>query len=236
MRFGQRSDMVTEVATKLVETMVAIQTTAGSVSLCLTGGDCANEILDEIARQAPGSALQTQAIHVWWNWDLFIATDNPERNSLQALTRLAGVLALDPAKIHPIPSSAVATDPETGAAQYSQELAEAAPIDICLLELGPQGQVGGIFPQNLGASSELVTGVADAPGFHRPLITLTRAGLNTCRDIWIMASGTDVAPVLRRADDGDPTLPSSYLGEIERPLWLLDEDACSQLRFHHCTL
>ncbi len=240
VRFGQRDELVREVAARLLAQIWHSQSVSGVASLCLTGGDLANQVLDEIAHQVADSPVKTQNVHLWWNWDLFVATDNPERNSLQALTRLGGVLTLDPAKVHPIPSSAVATDPETGAAQYAQELAEAGPVDICLLELGSEGQVGAIFPQNLSSNpaikSEWATGVADEPGLHRPLITLTRAGINHCREIWIMASGQEVAEALRRAHQGDESLPSSYLGEGGRVLWLIDDAACAHLSFHRCTL
>jgi len=237
LRFEDRASLVAQTATLLLDAMSARQAASGSVSLCLTGGDLANEIYDRMATDAATTPLKPDNIHLWWNWDLFVATDNPERNSLAALSRLAGSMSLDPAKIHPIPSSSVSSDPEAGAAQYAQELRENPPLDICLLELCPNGQLAGIFPHHLNPPSPSPTaGITDAPLSHPELITMTRAGLNSCRQIWILASGAQVAPVLKRACDKDPSLPASYVTGCESVLWLIDSPAASLLPFHHCTL
>jgi len=237
LRFEDRASLVEQTASLLLDSMSARQASAGSVSLCLTGGDLANQVLDHIAADAASTPLKPGKVHLWWNWDLFVATDNPDRNSQQALSRLAGSMSLDPAKIHPIPSSSVASDPEAGAAQYAQELKDNSPIDICLLQLCPNGQIAGIFPHHLNPPSlSLVAGITDAPLDHPELITMTRLGLNSCRQVWILASGEDVAPVLKRACDHDPSLPASYVTGKDSVRWLIDSAAASYLPFHHCTL
>jgi len=237
LRFEDRTSLICQTATSLLDAMSARQATMGSVSLCLTGGDLANEIYDQMALTAANSSLKAENIHLWWNWDIFVATDNPERNSLQALSRLAGSFSLDPAKIHPIPSSSISTDPEAGAVQYAQELRENAPIDICLVELCPSGQIAGVFPHHLDPRAPgLAAGITDAPLSHRELVTMTRNGLNTCREIWVLATGEAVAPVLDKALRHDPEIPAGYLTGREAVKWILDSDAASLLPFHHCTL
>ena len=237
LRFEDRASLVAETATRLLETMRLRQSLTGSVSLCLTGGELANAILDQMASQAPSCDLHGDAVHLWWNWDYFIATDNPERNSLQALSRLAGALTLDPAKIHPIPSSSVCADPETAAAQYAQELRDAAPIDLCLLELGPEGQVAGIYPHHIERPlMALAAGIIDGPPPHEQMVSLTRVGLNSCREIWIMASGAEVAPRILQVWEHGPAMPASYLVGTDSILWLADTPAAELLPFHHCTL
>jgi len=237
LRFDDRVSLVEQCAGLLLTAMIERQADNGSVSLCLTGGELANDIYDRLAATAPASALDVGNVHLWWNWDAFVATDNPGRNSLQALSRLGGALPLDPAKIHPIPSSSVAPDPEAGAAQYAQELAEASPIDICLLELGPQGQIAGLCSRHpaTGAAS-LVAGITDASLTEKQIVTMTRSGLNACRDIWILASGDAVASQTRQAIDRDPTLPTSELTGSSSVLWLVDDAAAAQVPFHHCSL
>jgi len=237
LRFQDRASLVAQTATLLIDAMSARQAGAGEVSLCLTGGDLANEVLDQMAADAVSTPLKPENIHLWWNWDLFVATDTPERNSLQALSRLAGSMSLDPAKIHPIPSSSTSSDPEAGAAQYAQELQDNSPIDICLLELRSNGEIAGIFPNHLNPPSlAWVAGVTDAPLSHPELITMTRLGLNACRQVWILASGDEVAPVLKQVCDEDPSLPASYVTGKESVRWLIDAAAASLLPFHHCTL
>jgi len=237
LRFEDRQSLVAHTAALLLDAMSARQAAAKSVSCCLTGGDLANEVYDHMAAEAASTPLKSEDVHLWWNWDLFVATDNPERNSLQALSRLAGSLSLDPAKIHPIPSSSTSSDPEAGAVQYAQELKENSPIDICLLELCANGRVAGIFLPRLDSPlPSLVAGITDAPLEHPELITMTRAGLNSCREVWILASGKDIAPVLKKTFDKDPDLPASYVTGKDSVRWLIDDAAASLLPFHHCTL
>jgi len=237
LRFDDRSRLITQTAALLLDAMSARQAQAGSVSLCLTGGALANEVYDRLADEAAASPLTPNQVHLWWNWDYFVATDNPERNSQQALSRLAGSLSLDPAKIHPLPSSSLSSDPEAGAAQYAQELKESDPIDICLLELAPTGRIAGICPGHVGMSSQaLAIGVTDAPLNHPDLVTLTLAGLNTAREIWILASGAQVAQTFLEALGRNPALPSSHVTGAKSMVWLADADASSLMPFHQCTL
>jgi 6-phosphogluconolactonase len=237
MRFEDRDSLAYETAVLLLQAMKQRQTANGSVGLCLTGGDLANEVYDHMALLAPQSGLVAPDIHLWWNWDYFINIDNPDRNSLQALSRLAGALPFDPAKIHPIPSSSLAADPETGAAQYSQELAEAPMIDICLLELGPQGQIAGLNPPVTDTSySTLAAAVTGGANGDRQVVTLTPAGLGRCRQTWVLASGVDVADALHSAHDDDPNLPVNHIDDTDSTMWLADAKALSLVPFHRCTL
>jgi len=217
--------------------MSAYQKINGSVSLCLTGGSLANEVYDNMALQAASSELNAQQVHLWWNWDSYVALDNPDRNSLQALSRLGGALSLDPSKIHPIPSSTGSSDSEAGAAQYDQELQEHAPIDICLLELHPTGRVAGLFPDHhSGPSGAFVSGVTSAANSDSELVTITRKGLSMCHEIWILAQGEDVADLMSEAFDPELTSPASYVSNSTTLLWLADSAATSLLPFHHCLL
>jgi 6-phosphogluconolactonase len=236
LRFDDRPSLVSHTAGLLLQAINARQAASGAASLCLTGGTLANEVYDQLALTAGAAAVRTNTLHVWWNWDYFVATDNPQRNSLQTLARL-GALTLDPAKIHPIPSSSVAADPQVGAAQYAQELTEAGPIDICLVELGTAGQIAGLFPQpRAKPSASLVIGVDNAPLAHTRLVTMTCAGLNACSEIWILASGAAVAAALRQAREPDPSLPTYHLTPRQSLLWLIDSPAAGLLPLHHCAL
>ncbi|MDR0284513.1 MAG: 6-phosphogluconolactonase [Propionibacteriaceae bacterium] len=237
LRFEDRPSLVARTAALLLDDLCVRQARNGSVSLCLTGGTLANEVYDEVAVRLSNSPLRAGDLHLWWNWDYFIATDNPDRNSLQALSRLGGALTLDPAKIHPIPSSSVSSDPEAAAAQYAQDLAENAPIDLCLLELSPLGGVAGIFPSHLDPPTAAVAaGITDAPLPYPELVTLTRAGLNACREIWILAAGETIAPALGPVLHHDLALPASHLTGAETLLWLADTAALAAVPFHRCTL
>ncbi|MDR0487817.1 MAG: 6-phosphogluconolactonase [Propionibacteriaceae bacterium] len=237
LRFENRDSLTSGVASLLIQAMCARQKETGKVSLCLTGGTLANEIYDHMAVIGSEYPLKANKVHLWWNWDYFVPLDNPVRNSLAALSRLGGAFSFDPAKIHPIPSSTVTSDPEAGAEQYAQELIESPRIDICLAELTANGQIAGIFPQHLiSPVSSLVAGITDAPLVHSEVVTMTRAGLNTCREVWLLAQGEQVAPIIERTANHDPHIPASYIKGSETLLCLTDTAAASRLPFHHCSL
>jgi len=219
-----------------LETLANRQSQVGEVSLCLGGGDLANDIYDYMATLGAKSPLDASNIHLWWNWDYFVPLDNPARNSLTALSRLGGAFTFDPTKIHPIPSVGVAADPEAGAQQYAGELRDGAPIDICLLELTSDGHIAGLFPPHDNSTSSLVAGIHQAPGSHQELITMTLAGLNTCREIWVLAHGKDLAREMKSAYNQDPSSITSELTGTEIVLYLTDIEATSLLPFHQCEL
>ena len=228
-------DLVSYCAQHLLAALAERQGGKSTVSLALTGGELANAVYDKVAALAGTSPLDPARVHLWWTWDTFVATDNPERNSLQALSRLAGAWALDPAKIHPIPSSSAMADPETAAAQYAGELAEADPIDIALVEFGPAGEIAGLGATSPPDAPGLVVGLANPPGVPS-VITMTLAGLNRCREIWVLASGDAVAAAVARAADHDPGALASHLTGTDSVLWLVDQAALAHRTFHTCAL
>ncbi|MCL1923427.1 MAG: 6-phosphogluconolactonase [Propionibacteriaceae bacterium] len=237
LRFDDRASLAESTASLLLETMAVRQREAGTVSLCVTGGELSYDIFGHMAQQGPHHTLDASNVHLWWNWDYFLPLDNPDRNSLTALSRLGGVFGFDPTKIHAIPSVEVCSDSEAGADQYGQELRASNPIDICLVELGGQGQIAGIFPHHKPtAPGVLATSIHDAPLDHPELITLTTAGLNTCREIWVLAHGEDVAPLLDQLRGQDTPMPIGELTGREIVLFLTDVLAASLLDFHHCHL
>jgi 6-phosphogluconolactonase len=237
LRFDDRCSLAENAASLLLETMAARQRQTGVVSLGLTGGALSEEIYEFMADKAADSPLDSTNVHLWWNWDYFVPLNNPLRNSLTALSLLGGAFAFDPTKIHPIPSVGVSSDPEAGADQYAQELRDNPPIDICLLEMTANGQIAGLFPDSKATgSSTLTAGIHDAPLDFPELITMTTAGLNSCREIWILAHGKDMAPLLDELQRHHSPTPAGELTGREIVLFLTDIDAASSLQFHSCEL
>jgi 6-phosphogluconolactonase len=213
--------------------MAAHQARHGSVSVCLTGGDLANAVYDVVARLAGGdSSLKPGEVSLWWNWDLFVSTDDPRRNSLQALSRLAGVLPLDPAKIHPMSSASTASDPEAAAIAYGVEVAS-ADIDISLVEMTACGKIANIPAHLLPQSANPVVAMPDA---DPPKLIMTNPGLSATKEMWILASGTASAECLARIAAGDPSLPATYFACLPHATWMVDQEAASLLPFHECRL
>lgn len=233
LRYEDRASLIHGVAALLCSRMAAHQTRQGSVSLCLTGGPLANAVYDKVARLAPTDpVIKPDQVSLWWNWDYFVATDDPRRNSLQALSRLAGALPLDPAKIHPMPSSSTASDPETAAIEYSTEVTS-APIDLALVEVTNCGQISGLLSHQLPESPNAVVAVSD---IDPQKIIMTPAHVSTAKEIWILASGPDIADCIFAAASGDLSVKVADLIGMDQATWMIDQDAASLLAFHECLL
>jgi 6-phosphogluconolactonase len=148
---------------------------------------------------------------------------------------LGGVLQLDPARVHPVPAADAYPDPEAAAHAYALDLAPVT-MDICLLELGPLGQVAGLFPGHRGLTGEPVVGITDAPGGVAERVSLGLTTLNAAKEIWVLAVGAQVAGLVAASFAGAPNLPSARLKARERTWWFLDEAAAELLPFHTCEL
>ncbi|MDR2895885.1 MAG: 6-phosphogluconolactonase [Propionibacteriaceae bacterium] len=236
-RFPSHTRLIRETTAWLLDALITYQASQGVASLGLASGQLSRAIYEEFARQAPHTELDPRRLHLWWTWDHFVAADSPRRNSLGTLSILASSLALEPANIHLLPPFSIDSDPETGAAQYAQELSEAAAIDVCLIELDADGGVAGLSPNNLhDAFFTTVAALAASPDDPDPIITMTPMGLRACRNCWILASGTGLAKTLEGADRRDMSLPVSSIAGESNVSWFVDDAAAELLPFYHCSL
>lgn len=226
-----------DLATSLVERLVGLQEENGLVELCLTGGTVANLAYEHLGRQVGASALVSSRMELWWTNDGVLPTEDPRRNSLQALTRLAGALPLDASRIHPMPSQELSPDVAEAAVTYAHEI-EGRTIDICLLTIGADGHVAALFPGHPAAAptGSLAVGVTEAPEGPPEQVSLSLTTINRCREVWLIGTGEERAGAVGRVFHGDPALPASHVQGVERTVWLLDEAAAAEVPFHHCLL
>jgi 6-phosphogluconolactonase len=234
-RHRDRGEVVTAAATRLISRLVEIQQRGAIPQLALSGDPVSYRVLAAFVARAPGSRLDPTKLGLWWTDDAFVPTQSRDRHSLEALSLLGGSLLLDAARIHPVPSSDAYPDPEAAAHAYAQEIA-ATTLDICLLELGPLGQVAGLFPGYRPTGNEAVIGLTDAPDGPAERVSLGLPTINAAREVWVLASGAQVAGLVAASFAGAPSLPSARLGGRERTWWFLDEPAASLLPFHECRL
>jgi 6-phosphogluconolactonase len=150
---------------------------------------------------------------------------------------------VDPARVHPMPSSdgPDGADPEAAAARYAAELAAAAPpeahgpapaFDICLLGVGPDGHVASLFPGLPALYDERpVVAVRGAPKPPPTRVTLTLPVIQGAHEAWLVVAGADKATAVTLALSGaGPTqVPAAAATGRERTLWLLDREAAGTL-------
>jgi len=229
------ADLATAVAGELITRLADAQARGEEPQVGLTGGSIADHVHREIARMGRDSEVDWKRVVVWWGDERFVPPDADDRNARQARAAL-DPLALDPAKVHEIPSTADAASVDDAAAAYSQELHEhgTGAFEVLMLGVGPDGHVASLFPgrPQLDVDDRLAVGVTDSPKPPPERVSLTFGALNRSRSVWFLVSGADKADAVARALASDTDLhdvpAAGVTGEAET-IWFLDRASASQL-------
>ena len=231
-------------AARLVTRLVDVQAARGQASVVLTGGGVGIATLAQLASMPARDAIDWRNLDVWWGDERFLPSGHPDRNETQAREALLDRVALDPARVHPMPASdgAWGDDPEAAAAAYAKELAAAsrpedhgpAPtFDVLLLGVGPDGHVASLFPEKPALYEEERPAVAvrGAPKPPPTRITLTLPAIRSAAEIWLLAAGAEKGPAVHLAlsGAGPVQIPAAGARGRARTLWLLDRAAAAQV-------
>jgi len=148
LRFADAEGLVERAAELLAAQLAEYQQDPDRiVHLCLTGGRIALRLYDVFGNRLEAAGADPSRMELWWTDERFTSTDDPARHAGPALALLAGKFAVDAARTHPMPAADGVADADAAAATYAKELAD-VPFDICLLSIGPEGHVAGIFPEH----------------------------------------------------------------------------------------
>ena len=229
------------VAARLVVRLIDAQAERGLASVALAGGRTATAVYEAVRSSPARNAVDWSHVDLWWSDERFLPTGHAERNETAARATLLDHLPLDPRRVHPMPSSDVATDPEAAAARYTEELAAAAKpgtarlphFDLVLLGVGEDGHVASIFPEHPAAyETRPVAGVRGSPKPPPNRVTFTLPTINAAAEVWLLAAGTEKASAVGMALTSGPgpmQLPAAGVHGVERTLWLLDRAAASEV-------
>ncbi len=230
VRLVDAADVAEVVARRFLERIVALQQTKDVVHVCLTGGDTANAMYERFAELVPGSGLDPSRVQLWWSDERFVPASHPDRNSLQAVSRLARTIPINATDIHMMPAQEGRADPHQVAAEYEAELGDQS-FDITLLGVGADGHVGSIFPnhQSFEATTRSVIGVTEAPKPPEQRISLTIPALNRSTEVWFIATMASKTRAVAGAIGGDLSLPAAHAHGTEATYWFVDAAAASEL-------
>jgi 6-phosphogluconolactonase len=229
------------VAARLVVRLIDAQAERGLASVALAGGRTATAVYEAVRASPARNAVDWSHVDLWWSDERFLPTGHAERNETAARATLLDHLPLDPRRVHPMPSSDVAPDPEAAAARYTEELAAAAKpgtarlphFDLVLLGVGEDGHVASLFPEHPAAyETRPVAGVRGSPKPPPNRVTFTLATINAGAEVWLLAAGTEKASAVGMALTSGPgpmQLPAAGVHGVERTLWLLDRAAASEV-------
>lgn len=234
--FPNGDDLVGGVARALLDRILALQADGGVAQVCLTGGPLADQVYAGLGALVEGSGFDPGRLELWWSDEHFVTTDDADRNAGRALALLAGQFPLDPARTHPMPAADGVADNAASAATYAKELGDTR-FDICLLTVGDDGHVASIFPEHpsFEPTSYRVIPVNDAPVPPAQRLSLSVETMSESDEVWLLASGPQLAAILARAVSGDPALPAGAVRGSRRTLWFADADASDRLRRYDCT-
>jgi 6-phosphogluconolactonase len=229
-------------AARLVTAIVDAQSSRGQADIVLTGGSMGTALLVSLRDSPAKDAIDWRRLNVWWSDERFLPAGDPERNETQAREALLDAVSLDPARVHPMPTSdgPDGADVDAAAARYAKELAVAAhpgrdvpEFDVLMLGVGPDAHVASLFPEHpaLHERDASVIGVRGAPKPPPTRVSMTFPSLCAARDVWFLVSSADKAGAVGLALSGAGPMqaPAAGVTGIRSTTWLLDRDAATHV-------
>ncbi|GAA6526750.1 6-phosphogluconolactonase [Intrasporangium sp. DVR] len=223
-------------AARLVPALLDAQGRTGEAQVVLTGGSLGSEIIRSLTHVPGRSAVDWSRVRVWWGDERFLPRGHADRNDTQNDEAGLTSLGLDPAKVHRVPGPDEADTAEESAAAYAETLLRhgAAPFDVLILGVGPDGHVASLFPHH---DAQRTTGaptvaVHESPKPPPDRVSLTFERLARARETWFLVAGRDkadaVAAALRPGTDRWD-VPASEPKGSEATRWLVDVEAAAGL-------
>ena len=230
------------VAARLVTKLVDVLAAKDEAHLVLTGGTIGIGSLTAVAELPARVAVDWKRVHLWWGDERFLPSGDKERNETQAREALLDGLDLDPARVHPMPSTdgPDGTNAEAAAERYAAELDRYAPhgddvpeFDVALFGMGPDGHVASLFPEHPGVYEDgpTVIAVHNSPKPPPDRLSLTFRAIQNSREVWVVAAGGEKAAAAHMALSGAGRVQIPAAGAVGRirTLWLLDRACASEL-------
>jgi 6-phosphogluconolactonase len=217
-------------------TLVAARQAAGEIpDVVLTGGTIADKIHHEIARLGADIDVDWSRVSFYWGDERYVPPDSDDRNDKKARQALLDAIGVDPARVHPIPSTADADSVESAATAYAETVRDkgTGAFDLVMLGVGPDGHVASLFPgfPQLDVDDRIAVAVTDSPKPPPERISLTFTALNQAGEVWFLVSGEAKADAVARALADDGSVHDTPVRGITAPrrTWWLDKAAAGSL-------
>lgn len=213
----------------------------GRFSVVLAGGSTPRRLYQLLVEPPYREGVLWERVHFFWGDERAVPPDHPESNYGMAVVALLSKLRLPSKAIHRI--QAEEPDREKAARDYQNEIGRvlgAAPngsppiFDLVLLGMGADGHTASLFPYTKAPWERGRWVVSHfVPKLNADRFTLTPPILNRAREVRILVTGVEKAPVLKAVLQGprDPEgLPVQFVQpEAGRLIWLVDRAAASEL-------
>lgn len=185
---------------------------AARTRLALAGGSTPRRC-HELLAAMPG--LPWERVAIFFGDERCVLPDDPESNY-----RMAAETLLDRVRAGSVHRIAGELGAEAAAAEY-EPLVAAAPLDLVLLGIGPDGHTASLFPGNPALDATgYVTAVHSAPKPPPDRVSLTLRALGEARRVVFLVAGAEKREAVRQALLG--TVPA---GRVPHAEWLVDRAA-----------
>jgi len=230
-----KQELSDAIAARLVTAVADAQARQDVAHLSLTGGSLGSDLWASVAALPARTAVDWSRVELWWGDERYLPAGDEDRNDTQNDQAGLASLPLDAARVHRVPGPDTSESAEASATAYGEELraSGAGEFDVVILGVGPDGHVASLFPGHPAATTTGAVAIAvhDSPKPPPDRVSLTFEALERAREVWFVVSGADKADAVRRGVHGDSVerTPAAHVHGRVRTLWLLDEDAASQL-------
>jgi 6-phosphogluconolactonase len=215
----------------LIESVALDTPSARRCTIALAGGGTPRATYQHLAGRCPPWGR----VDFYFGDERCVPPDAEGSNYGMANEALLERIPLRPEQVHRVLGE---LPPEEAAARAEEDLRTSVPgapwpvIDLVLLGMGPDGHTASLFP---GSAEVEVTDRLMVP-VHRPempqpwRVSMTLPVLNAARHVMMVVGGSAKAPMVRRAIDGDPSIPAGRVSPTDGTMtWILTEDAAAEL-------
>ncbi|HEY3197778.1 MAG TPA: 6-phosphogluconolactonase [Nitrospirales bacterium] len=230
-----------ELARKGAERFIALAGTARQehrpFRVALAGGNTPATLYKTLS-SSYRTKVDWSIVEFFFGDDRAVPPDHPDSNFRLAAESLFRPAGIPSRQIHRMRGEM--EDLDAASELYSEELGPWATddlprFDLVLLGMGPDGHTASLFPNSaiLEERTRWVVPVFDSPKPPPRRLTLTLPVLNAAHQVIFLVSGKDKAPAVREVLKGNAP-GAQYPVKLVRPrpdrlLWLLDQEAASQL-------
>jgi 6-phosphogluconolactonase len=203
--------------------VTAAITERGSCALALSGGRTPEPVYRELAADP---SIDWSRVDVFFCDERAVPPDHAESNYRMVHRALLSRVPIPPMKIHRME----AERPDRDAAALVYERSLPSRLDLLVLGMGADGHTASLFPGSAAVDERRrlvlpVTG-AKAPAER---LTITPPVIEAARQLAVIATGEDKAPMVARALEG-PLTPKAVPAQLaRRGIWFLDRAAAARL-------
>jgi len=229
-------------ADRFVDAATQAARARGGFRVALAGGSTPEGLYRRLGAEPYRRQVDWTAMQVFWGDERCVPPDDAASNYRMAREALLDRVPIPAANIHRIRGEA---EPASAARAYETTLRErfgtpAGPprpgsgFDLVLLGLGPDGHTASLFPGS-AALRERERWVLALQGPVAPpwRVTLTPAVIRTAREVMFLVTGSEKAPALQRAIEGQGGAADQPARVVLPPdgvvRWLVDSAAAARL-------